>query len=261
MNFYKRFVGDYARDTGHLSMLEHGAYNLLLDWYYANESPIPADKAYRIGKAGNKDERKAVDFVLAEFFTKSGESWVSGRCESEISKTSEKSTKASASANTRWSQYERNANASEPHMRSASLRNASQTPDSREDQERPTDLSPADANDDQPAVKEFIPAQQVADAYNEICGDIFPAVCKLTDKRRKAIRSRWLADANAEKDQARTNNLGYWRRYFAYCRNDINFFRQAASGELHGAHAGWRPDFDFLMRESTWLGVKEGKYQ
>ena len=35
MNYYERHLGDYARDTGHLSMLEHGAYSLLLDRYYA----------------------------------------------------------------------------------------------------------------------------------------------------------------------------------------------------------------------------------
>ena len=35
MIFYKRYLGDYQRDTGHLSMLEHGAYTLLLDAFYA----------------------------------------------------------------------------------------------------------------------------------------------------------------------------------------------------------------------------------
>ena len=31
MNYYERHLGDYARDAGHLSMLEHGAYALLLN--------------------------------------------------------------------------------------------------------------------------------------------------------------------------------------------------------------------------------------
>ena len=30
MNYYERHLGDYARDTAHLSMMEHGAYGLLL---------------------------------------------------------------------------------------------------------------------------------------------------------------------------------------------------------------------------------------
>jgi uncharacterized protein YdaU (DUF1376 family) len=69
LNYYERHLGDYARDTAHLSMLEHGAYNLLLDRYYASEQPIPADQAHRVARARSAEERKAVDAVLAEFFT------------------------------------------------------------------------------------------------------------------------------------------------------------------------------------------------
>ena len=45
MNYYERHLGDYARDTGHLSMLEHGAYTLLMDRSSASEQGIPADQA------------------------------------------------------------------------------------------------------------------------------------------------------------------------------------------------------------------------
>src|SRR5574340_208016 len=48
MNFYKRHLGDYAKHAGHLSMLEHGAYTLLLDRYYTTERPIASRaEAYR----------------------------------------------------------------------------------------------------------------------------------------------------------------------------------------------------------------------
>jgi uncharacterized protein YdaU (DUF1376 family) len=71
VNYYKRHLGDYARDTGHLTALEHGIYGLLLDWYYANEKPIPADKAVRIAR-GNPDETQS---VLSEFFKLTPEGW------------------------------------------------------------------------------------------------------------------------------------------------------------------------------------------
>ena len=51
MNYWERHIGDYARDAGHLTMLEHGAYTLLLDRYYSTEQPIPADQAHRICRA------------------------------------------------------------------------------------------------------------------------------------------------------------------------------------------------------------------
>lgn len=84
MNYYERHLGDYARDTAHLSMLEHGAYGLLLDRYYATESGIPADQAHRVARARTKEEKAAVDAVLAEFFVLEAGCWRSKRCDMEI---------------------------------------------------------------------------------------------------------------------------------------------------------------------------------
>lgn len=90
MNYYERHLGDYAKDTGHLSMLEHGAYNLLLDRYYGTEGGIPADQVYRVARAKTKEEREAVDLVLAEFFELIDGSWIKGRCEEEIARYRER---------------------------------------------------------------------------------------------------------------------------------------------------------------------------
>lgn len=89
MHSYPRHLGDYAKDTGHLSALEHGCYTLLTDWYYASEKPIPAGKVYRICKASSKQERAAVDAVLSEFFKKDGAEWRHKRIDAEIAKCQE----------------------------------------------------------------------------------------------------------------------------------------------------------------------------
>jgi len=89
MNYYERHLGDYARDTGHLSLLEHGAYTLLLDRYYATEEGIPAAQAYRIARARTTPEREAVDAVLAEFFRRDGDCWRQGRVEAAIAEFQE----------------------------------------------------------------------------------------------------------------------------------------------------------------------------
>lgn len=86
MNYYERHLGDYARDAGHLTMLEHGAYTLLLDRYYTTEQGIPADQAHRICRARTRDEREAVDTVLAEFFRLEDGVWINGRASREVSK-------------------------------------------------------------------------------------------------------------------------------------------------------------------------------
>ncbi len=86
MNYYERHLGDYARDAGHLSMLEHGAYTLLLDRYYTTERGIPADQAHRVCRARTREEREAVDTVLAEFFSLEDGCWVNGRATREVTK-------------------------------------------------------------------------------------------------------------------------------------------------------------------------------
>lgn len=96
MNYYERHLGDYARDTSHLSMLEHGAFTLLLDRYYSSEQPIPAAQAHRLARARTKEEQKAVDVVLEEFFKLVGEAWVNTRVEAEIEKKESKTKAAQA---------------------------------------------------------------------------------------------------------------------------------------------------------------------
>ena len=70
MNYYERFVGDFQRDTGHLSCTEIGVYDRLLDHYYATEIPLPVDHAdlCRISRAMDKLEQKAVKRIADEFF-------------------------------------------------------------------------------------------------------------------------------------------------------------------------------------------------
>lgn len=94
MNYYERHLGDYARDTAHLTMVEHGAYTLLLDRYYATEQGIPDAQVHRLARARTEDERAAVDAVLSEFFRLVDGLWVHGRVEEEIEKAHARITAA-----------------------------------------------------------------------------------------------------------------------------------------------------------------------
>lgn len=92
MNFYKRFIGDIQRDTGHLSLAEFGAYDRLLDHYYATEAPLPldVDACCRIARAMSKDERKAVSLILSQFFTVSDVGYIQKRAEKELAEAQPK---------------------------------------------------------------------------------------------------------------------------------------------------------------------------
>jgi len=74
MHYYSHHVGDYHRDTAHLSIVEHGVYRLLMDSYYSTERALPADLSIlcRIVRAVSKLEREAVSSVSKLFFAESG---------------------------------------------------------------------------------------------------------------------------------------------------------------------------------------------
>ena len=44
VNYYPHHIGDYSKDTSHLTMLEDAAYRRMLDVYYATEKPLPLDQ-------------------------------------------------------------------------------------------------------------------------------------------------------------------------------------------------------------------------
>ena len=85
MNFFKLYIGDYQRDTGTLSIAEHGAYFLLLQHYYATEAELPKGRElYRLLRCESKSDRDAVDAVLAKFWRETETGYTNDRAIKEI---------------------------------------------------------------------------------------------------------------------------------------------------------------------------------
>tara|TARA_R110000868_G_C10960892_1_gene768480 strand:- start:3741 stop:4403 length:663 start_codon:yes stop_codon:yes gene_type:complete len=101
VNYYKHHLGDYAKDTPHLTLLEHGAYRVLMDAYYIAEKPLTLDmeRLYAIVRATRPAERKVVDSVLAEFFIKDETGYHHKRIDEELEKYQEKATQNKANGN------------------------------------------------------------------------------------------------------------------------------------------------------------------
>jgi uncharacterized protein YdaU (DUF1376 family) len=96
VNYYPRFPAHYQTKTLHLTMEQDGAYTRLLDWYYANERPIPHAQRYAVARAMTASERRSVDQVLAEFFVRSADDWHQERADAEILKAQPKLAAARA---------------------------------------------------------------------------------------------------------------------------------------------------------------------
>jgi uncharacterized phage protein (TIGR02220 family) len=88
LNYYPHHIGDYLRDTAHLTAAEDGIYRRLLDLYYASEKPLPIDTQWvcRLVRAHTDDEREAVGSVLKQFFEKYEDGWHNKRADEEIRK-------------------------------------------------------------------------------------------------------------------------------------------------------------------------------
>lgn len=115
MHYFRFHIGDYAKDTAHLSPIEDIAYRRLLDWYYLNEKPInPVAIARLIRMMGHEAE---VNNVLLEFFEQDEKGFTSGRADAEILAFRQYGEVKRNAANKRW-QSTSNADAMQMHSSS-----------------------------------------------------------------------------------------------------------------------------------------------
>lgn len=283
VNYYERHLGDYARDTGHLTPLEHGVYNLLLDRYYASESGIPADQAHRICRARTKEERDAVDAVLAEFFSLDGEVYRQGRVEAEIDKARARIDSARSNGK-RGGRPKKNPSGFDFETQekpsgfssgsdSKTQSKAHQTPDTRHqapDQEQASPSSTSSPSTDllgaEPADLKVARAQRLAQVTHEAIetfnasalvktnGGLLPNVSESVGRERRqrqvARCVRVARDICAEGYSSQTITREFWIDYWATCAAD-----EHKSGRRGGGkdHPNWKPSFEYLTREATML--------
>ena len=84
MHYYKRNIGDYSIKAGKLTMLQHGAYTLIMDCCYDREQFPTREQAIEWTWAVSDEEIAAVEFVLSRFFTLEGEHYVQKRIAEEL---------------------------------------------------------------------------------------------------------------------------------------------------------------------------------
>jgi uncharacterized phage protein (TIGR02220 family) len=88
VNYYPHHIGDYLRDTAHLTACEDGTYRRMLDVYYASEKPLPLETHWvcKLVRARTNEELEAVSEILRQYFTKCVDGWRNKRADDEIRK-------------------------------------------------------------------------------------------------------------------------------------------------------------------------------
>ena len=102
MHYFQFNIGDYARDTAHLTEMEDLAYRRMLDLYYRAEGPLPLsiDEIARLIRM--RSHTASIAIVLQDFFAECADGYRNQRADQELRSIYEKSAKAKASANARW---------------------------------------------------------------------------------------------------------------------------------------------------------------
>lgn len=268
MNYYEHHLGDYVRDTVHLSMLEDAAYRRLLDAYYTREKPLPADvkECWKLARAQSKQEREAVEYVLREFFFLTEEGHTQQRADREISRFKDKQEKARRSANARWSKDSEQSEGSafegagdmRTHMRTHSDGNALQSPDPSNKEAK------ASSSGSSKRTAPNCPADELIDAY-EAKLPMLPSVRRSLFKAGKnmtAMRQRWGWVMTAKHERGARAGLPlattleegieWFERFFAYA---------AESDFLTGKNGKWSScDLAWLMTAAKFENVLSGKY-
>lgn len=129
------YWADYSKDTDGLSLLEHGAYMLLMRAYWNNGGPLPAtdrERLYRNCRAFTPEERQAIDYIIANYFQEKDENLIQKRLDQEL-KSAKNNRKAKAEAGrksgeARRAKAEQNANSRSTSVRTVGEQKGNPTP-------------------------------------------------------------------------------------------------------------------------------------
>ena len=121
MHYFQFNIGDYARDTAHLTEMEDLAYRRMLDLYYRSEKPLPEsiDEIARLIRM--RTHCDCIAIVLQDFFELHADGYRNGRADQELERTYSKSIKARESAKARWNKNNDLANADAMRTHSDSI--------------------------------------------------------------------------------------------------------------------------------------------
>lgn len=243
MHYYKRNLGDYAKKAGRLTMLQHGAYTLLLDACYDREAFPTLEQALDWTWASTEAEVEAVKFVLNRFFKldKDGQ-YVQDRILEELLNYHK-----NADTNKRIA-TEREAKRRE--KRTKRVQSVDEAPPNQEPltiNQEPLEVP--NGTRQRQALTPSAPIEEIVNLYNEKL-PMLPRVTVVNDSRKRAISARWREVVTADKLD-RQGGLDFFAWYFGMV---------SQSKFLTGKAKDWKADIDFLFNPSKFPRVIEGFY-
>jgi len=272
MHYYQHNIGDYLRDTAHLSVIEHGVYRLLLDWCYLNEAPISTEKALRLGR-GYPNETQS---VLSEFFLQTEIGWEHKRVALEVAAYKAKSLKNKQNGQKGGRPRTENnpvgcQSVSELEAKQTLTKNQEPITNNQEPIEEISKLSLASTRpvaESEPKPEQAIPVKPaIPDCPHleilSLWAEVLPALPRHSPSlwngaRAAHLRARWRETAAVKGWTNKEQGLAYFRRVFTFVGNS-----KFLTGRVPNRDPTRRPmliELEWLVSPRNWAKVLEGKY-
>jgi uncharacterized protein YdaU (DUF1376 family) len=248
LHYFQFNIGDYASHTRHLSREEDLAYRRLLDLYYLQEKPLPADPEKCAKLILMSDCSADVERVLNEFFTPVEDGWANKRADQEIEKFHGKSDKARAAGLA-------SAEARKQRMLSECSTDVqpNKKQETRTNNQEPVITLPKGRESE--AGLPPCPHQKVVDLFHELLPEL-PRVLVWNKTREGYLRARWREKAVEEKWQTEEQGLEFFRKFFDYVRKS-----KFLMGKTHTpGKRTFECELEWLLRPTNWVKIIEGKY-
>lgn len=256
MHYYTFNVGDYRKDTGHLTTLEHGIYRQLLDWYYLDETPIPKETqtVIRRLRLGSDSDIQSLKNVLNDFFVLQDDGYHQGHCDVVIAKYHENADKNKVNGKL---------GGRPKKTQSVILGNPTETELKGNHQpitiNQEPDISicpPSGEPEDQKLPN--CDHQSVVDLYHKH----LPTLRRVevwNDTRKGYLRQRWreVASELAEKQEVKADDVLIW---FAEFFEHIATSRFLTGRVNDKSGRSFAADLEWILKPSNFAKIVEGKY-
>lgn len=249
MHYYQFNLGDYARDTQHLTEMEDLAYRRMLDLYYLKEKPLPrsVDQIARLIRMRSHTE--CIANVLQDFFFCEKDGYHNSGADKVLSRVQSKSAKAKEAALKRWSKNnnleDANALPTESECTANGMQPKTQDPIPKTHIKEDSDkqgLPPC-------------PQQEILKAWKEVMPD--KTQPRTWDgQRAQNLKARWNAGFRIERNDGKgflytdsESGINFWKAFFAFMRKSPFLMNECRPFGL-----------DWIVKKANFEKILEHKY-
>lgn len=271
MYYYSHNIGDFDRDTRHLTRVERSIYRDMIELYIVTEKPITSDEAALCRKllARSEEEVLAVKQILREYFIATDDGWHHSGCDAELNAFWGKQGNRSKGGKVAKQRRDDKKAAALTISSSAGavlehdVSTANQEPVSNNQEPNSFTppiggVAPGNAEGAQPTVRKVrknatakteCPHSEIIALYHEIL-PMCPRVLIWSGARQKNLCARWNQSPGFQ-------TLDFWR----------DFFTSASSSKLlMGGITGkdgappFRADLEWMVKSANFIKIIEGRY-